>query len=328
MISSFDLKNFAEALNNREVEVVDYKDRKIVGKIKSQFKDKFGGTQFTLTENISSKEYKTIIQQQISQSKFFGPLTDLQSNKDFVQKQGVVLPIQIKQTAKLPVGESSTYEVKMFGMTAGTIELNTLPHVQIGTKVYYHWQVKLKTAPGFGRFYRLDNQASTYVSFDRLWPHSFRMSMNEEKKFLLQEGWLDHENQRLQVWEKGVSVRHGEVDSKNSFAMDPGTQNVVSALFYLRLMDLKNKKDFWLQDRSKRIQVFLEEKGKEKVKANDAERMAQKYQVLAKVDGKKTKLGKIFVWLSEDPLPLLLRIEAGIKIGKIKARLAKFQPGG
>ncbi len=243
---------------------------------------------------------------------------ELEDSEGFNGRRPVVDPYRL--------GESVTLSLNYFNITAGTMELSVDPFVEVNGKKAYTFGIRLKSNTMFSRFYAVDDHATTHVDFETLVPYDHQISVKESKQVRNIKSYFNFKKGEAQYWETKVTKDKGEEKKKKTWKILPYSQNVVSALFYLRAFQLTpgKKIEFRLAEDGKNIVCTIDVLRKEKLKTEIGVLNTVVIQPKIAVDGVFKPVGDVFFWLTDDDRKFPVRIESEIKIGTIVAKLKKI----
>lgn len=227
------------------------------------------------------------------------------------------------------VGEDVTLAITYLRMTAGYINVKTLPFVQVNGEKSYHYQVTAKSNDFFSKFYSVDDYADTYVGFDNLLPQSLEVRVRESKQLKDIRSFIDQKNSKADYWEKRVTKEHGEESKKLQWDILPYTQNVISSAYYIRNFTYEVGKvyHFRVTDEGKNLVANIKCIRKEKLSTSIGDLNTIVIKPEFEIDGIFKPVGEIYIWLTDDDRKFIVRIESAIKIGTLVAKVRKIEPG-
>ncbi len=116
---------------------------------------------------------------------------------------------------------------------------------------------------------------------------------------------------------------------KIDWEIKPFSQNVISAIFYLRTFQLVpgKKLAFHVADEGKNIIFNGTVLRKEELDTDVGKLKTVVVKPEFEVDGVFKPVGDILVWLTDDERKLVVRIESKIKIGTIVGKVKSIEPG-
>ncbi len=248
-------------------------------------------------------------------------LPKIEDSEGFVGRRPLADPFRI--------GEKAVYDISYFKMSAGEMELEVGPFVEVNGAKAYQFIVRLKTSPLFSRFYSVEDSAVTYVNYETLLPYNLRVQIKESKQLAEAMTYFDFKTLKGNYWQKRFTKEKGEVEKKLEWDIQPYSQNVISSIFYLRNFTLTPGKElaFLVADDGKNITFTGKVLGKEKLATAAGTFDTVVVQPSIQADGQFKPVGDIKLWLTDDDRKILVRIESAIKIGTLKGQLKSLSPG-
>jgi hypothetical protein len=227
------------------------------------------------------------------------------------------------------VGEKVTLSLTYFNMTAGYLDLEVLPFVEVNGKRSYTFRIMARSNSLFSRFYAVDDQAITYVDYDTLLPFNFHMSIKETKQLGDIRTFFDWKKLKGSYWAKKVHKDKGERNKEFEWDIKSHSQNVVSAIFYLRAFTLTpgKKLQFRVADDGKNVVFSGEVLRREEIETEIGKLKTVVVKPTLQVDGVFKPVGDIFIWLTDDDRKYVVRLESKIKIGTLVGKLKSIEPG-
>ncbi len=227
------------------------------------------------------------------------------------------------------IGEKVIHSVRYFSAEAGQLTLEVQPFLEVNGKKSYHFQIGLKTSSLFSNFYSVDDLVDTYMDYENLVPHVYKMNVRETGKLANSQVYFNHELLKSNFWEKKYTEKNGQEEKKKSWDILPFSQNAFSGIFYMRIFNWKVGKQysFRVSDDEKNVIFKGTALAKEKLEteAGTFNTIKIKTDIISR--GALTPSGNIYMWISDDDRKLLLRIEAEIKIGKIVSEVIEVEKG-
>ncbi|MNT54965.1 hypothetical protein D3C72_1921650 [compost metagenome] len=120
-------------------------------------------------------------------------------------------------------------------------------------------------------------------------------------------------------WEKKFTKKNGEEEKKLSWEILSYSQNVFSAVYYMRVFQWEIGKEYAFRVASDEENLVFTAKAlrKEVLDTKIGPKNAIVIQPQVKLKGNFKPIGDIFIWLSDDEHKHILRIESKIKIGTL-----------
>lgn len=248
-------------------------------------------------------------------------LPDIEDGTGFVARRPIIDPYH--------VGEELTYDVHYFKVSAGELHLKVDPYAYVNGKKAYNFGIAISTKGVFSSFYSVDDKVETLVDYDTLTPNVFEVHVKESKQLREAKALFDQNKGTVTFWEKKVTPKNGEEEKKEQWEVLPFTQNVYSAVFYMRTFAWEDNKEYAFRviNDSDNL-VFTGKVVRREILDTELGPMkAIVVEPKITLKGAFKPIGDVFVWLSDDEHKYILRIECKIKIGTLVAEVIKIQPG-
>lgn len=246
---------------------------------------------------------------------------DLEDGEGFVGRRPLVDPFR--------VGEKVTLEMSYFGVTAGDVTLEVRPFVKVNGRKSYFFMGRAVTTSIFAMFYAVDDWFETYVDFDTLVPSSYALHVKESKQLRETRSVFDWKQGVATWWDKKINSEKKVEEQKKTWEIPPFSQNVFSAVFYVRAFQLKPGKKiaFRVAHEGENLVVTAEVLRRERIKTPIGELDTLVLKPKIELDGVFKPVGDIFMWVTDDDRKFLVRVESKIKIGTIVGLVKSIEPG-
>lgn len=223
-------------------------------------------------------------------------------------------------------GEKIVHSVRYFSAEAGQLTFETKAPVEVNNRKSYHFIIGLKTSSLFSKFYSVDDYVETFLDYEELVPHVFKLNARETGKLVQANSYFDHQHLKASFWEKKYTEKNGEEIKNQSWDLLPYSQNAFSGMYYMRLFkwDLGKEYSFRVSDDEKNVVFTGTAEKKETIETEAGEFKAIKIKALITSRGALTPAGNIYFWLSDDNRKIILRIVAEIKIGKLVSEVVEI----
>lgn len=247
---------------------------------------------------------------------------DLEDGTGFVGRRPLVDPFR--------VGEKVVHDVSYFKLSAGELTMQVGPYAMVNGKKAYNFITAIETYPKFSSLvYAVQDKAVTLLDFDTLVPRVFTLHVKETGQIKEARSIFDFDTLRATYWEKKVTEKNGAEEKKLDWEILPYSQNVFSAIFYMRLFKWEAGKEysFRVADDGENI-VFKGKAVRREVLETDVgtfPTVVVKPEITVK--GVFKPMGDIFIWLTDDDRRLVLRIESKIKIGTLVSEVVRIEAG-
>lgn len=245
----------------------------------------------------------------------------IEGQKGFVGRRPIRDPFR--------VGEKVVHAVRYYRVNAGELSLEVRPFVEVNGKKNYTFATSLRSNPTFDSFYSLDDLAITHVDFETFLPSVFTLTVKETGQLREGRGIFDWQTKKATYWEKKYTKDKGHQEKKLNWDILEYSQNVFSAISYMRVFDWEVGKEvaFRVADDNEN-QIFRGKAIRKEVLETD---IGEFNTVVIKpeieVKGVFKPVGDIYMWLSDDERKFLLKIESKIKIGTIKTEVIRIEKG-
>lgn len=216
------------------------------------------------------------------------------------------------------VGEKLTFSVRYEFVKAGeaTIEVEDLIEYE-GRQAYRLATVAKSTMP-FSLVFEVEDRVESLLDAERL--HSLRYEKN------IKEGHYEKNEVVLFDQEKHVAVYPGGKE----VPLEPDALDVLSSLFYVRLMDLEVGSSVFIDNHADEKNYALEIKilREETIEVPAGKFDCYVAEPILKAAGIFQHEGRLSVWLAKDHNNIPVKMESKIVIGAIKALLIRKEMGG
>lgn len=226
-------------------------------------------------------------------------------------------------------GERTVWDITYFGAVAGTLEVKVNPFKYIKDHKVFHFRGYARTESVFSLFYRLSDTAESYMDADNIASHKFTLKLDESLQDRDVIEYYDQEAKKVFFWTKLDHKKKGKSEEQFEAAIEPFTQDALSAFFYIRTLPLENGKtyNFPVVTNGRIRSVQLKVVRRENLVTKIGELPAVVVQPEVILDGVLQKSGDTFIWLSDDEHRSILKIDAKIRVGSVIAYLRELEYG-
>lgn len=228
-----------------------------------------------------------------------------------------------------PVGETHIWNVGYLGFSAGTAIAKIESHKYINNRKVYHLHGTAKSSSIMNLFYSLDDIVESFIDFEGFFTHRFHMILDETKQKRDSIEIHNIENMSVFWWSRLNHAEKGFIEKKETHPITPYTQDMFSALFYLRTLHLHDGKvaKFPIAVEGKELEAEVEVVRHEECHTVVGKRRCAVLKPETKLQGVLQKTADNFIWITDDDQRLIVKIEANVKIGSIAVTLEKYEPG-
>lgn len=227
------------------------------------------------------------------------------------------------------VGEEVVHDVHYFKVSAGELRIKVEPFSMVNSRKSYTFAIEIKTSSLFSNFYSVDDRVETFVDYDDLVPRVFQLHVKETSQLREAKMLFNTDKNIATFWEKKVTKDQGEEEKKLQWELAPYSQNVYSALFYLRNFQWEIGKEYAFRVANDNENLVFSGKAlrREVLDTKLGPMKAIVIQPNIVLKGKFKPIGDNFIWLSDDDRKYILRIESKIKIGTLISEVVSINPG-
>ncbi len=226
-------------------------------------------------------------------------------------------------------GEEVVHDVHYFKVSAGELRMKVEPFATVNSRKAYTFAVEIKTSSLFSTFYSVEDRVETFVDFEDLVPRVFQLHVKESGQLREAKMLFDTDKGVATFWEKKVTKEDGEKEKKETWDILPYTQNVYSAIFYMRNFQWETGKEYSFRVGNDKENLVFSGKAirREVLETKLGPMKAIVVQPNITLKGKFKPIGDNFIWLSDDDRRYILRIESKIKIGTLISEVVEIKPG-
>jgi hypothetical protein len=227
------------------------------------------------------------------------------------------------------VGEKITLMMTYFGVSAGDATMEVHPFVEVNGRKAYDFYSNMKSSSVFSMFYKVDDHCQSFVDYEELVPLSFTLSATETKQIREVRQFFDWKSKKADYWERKVTKENGVEEKKRSWDLEPFSQNIYTAVQYIRIFQLKDGKTYTYHisddGRTWDIKATVVRREILKTDLGNFKSIVVKPEVFT--EGILKPMGEVLFWYSDDDRKFPLKFESKIKIGKIIGYLKGLEKG-
>lgn len=216
----------------------------------------------------------------------------------------------------LKVGEDLEYTIRWQFIKVGSAIMQIKDIQTIAGRKCFHIYTAARSAPFFDVIYKVRNVNESWIDIESLCSLKFFSSINEGKVIKTETLIFDQPNGTYEIIEK---KKKGEVP--------PFVQDVLSALYYLRTMDLEVGRTYEMDshsgDTSWPLIAKIVKKQTIKVPAGKFDCLVVEPAIREGAGIFQAK-GKLWVWITDDERKIPVKMSSKIPIGSIIALLKKI----
>ncbi len=227
------------------------------------------------------------------------------------------------------VGEKVTLDASYFAVSAGDISFAVQPFVGVNGRKSYHFSGEAQSTSVFAMFYAVEDSFESFVDYETLVPYSYAVHVKESKQLRESRCVFDWSKMVATFWDTRITKERGKKNEKDEWSILPYSQNVFTALYYLRTFQLTvgKKISYRVAHEKENLIITIEVVRKEHIStpAGEFDTIVTKPSI--ELNGVFKPVGDIFIWLTDDDRKMLVRVESKLKIGKVVAVAKKVEYG-
>ena len=246
---------------------------------------------------------------------------ELESDEGFQGRRPIVDPFR--------VGEKVVHTVSWSKINAGYLSFEVRPFAFVNGQKSYQYQMKIWSNSFFSSIFSVEDKLISLVDFDTLVPSVFTLHVKHTSELREARAFFDQKKKLATYWEKRVTSGDGEKEKKIQWPMSDYSQDIYSALFYMRTFhwDLGKTHQFRVANDNENLVFKATAIRKEKIETDVGSFDAIVVQPQVELKGIAKPVGDIFMWLSDDDRKYILRIESKVKIGTFVTEVSELDPG-
>jgi len=227
--------------------------------------------------------------------------------------------LRVLEQTSFKKGEFLQYDVSYGFFDAAKATLEIAPSAkEINGRKTMHIVGKGKSTGALRWFFKVDDRYETYIDEEAILPWKFVRHVREGDYELDRNIAFDHYSNKAVVFQK---------DTK-SYAVKPNTQDLLSAFYYARTLDLNNAKigqEFVINTFFDREMYPLKIKflGREEVETSLGEFKCLKFRPMVEKGRVFKEEEDMTLWISDDANKVPIRLKTNLLVGSIKMDLVK-----
>ncbi len=237
--------------------------------------------------------------------------------------------LRAKSWDKLPfeMGEQMVIEGSWMGLPAGRATLEVRPGPEItGRKTMLLWGNALSSRL-VDTVLHVDNTLESYVDASGIFPYKFLLHMVETFQTKETRVSFDHNKEKAYYWAKRISKKMGNSDDDRVDVLTPLTQDMWSALYYLRLQDYEIGKKVLVPvyENGKNMVAELIPVANELVRTKAGVFQAWKILLELKLNNVLRPSGAMYIWVSDDSKKYIVKFDIKLNLGSLAGELVSVR---
>jgi hypothetical protein len=224
-----------------------------------------------------------------------------------------------RQNLAFGPGERLVYSVRYGIIRAGEATLEVGPPVSVASRECYHLIGTAASGDPFSSFFRVDDRMESWLDAEFILPWRFRKELNEGSFKAKQQIEIDQVN-RTATYHDGKTM-----------GLDPQVQDVLSALYWLRTMDLTPGTRVVIPTHVDKRNVNLEVAvlGRERIDtpAGEFDCLEVEPKLLIDTGLYDQEKGKLLIYLTDDRRKIPVHFKIKVFFGSLVLTLTDYQEG-
>lgn len=245
----------------------------------------------------------------------------IEDSEGFIGRRPAVDPFR--------AGEKVTLEVSYFKVVAGDITFENRGLAEVNGRKSYRFAGTAHSTSVFAMFYAIDDWFETFVDYETLVPQSYSLHVKESKQLREVRTLFDWSKKTAKYWDKKINSEKKLEEKNIEWEIPAFSQNVFSAIYYLRTFTLKPGKKIKMRvaHEGKNLELTADVLRREKLSTDAGEFDCVVLKPTIAIDGHFKPVGDIFIWLTDDDRKFLVRVESKIKIGTVVGEIKSLDKG-
>jgi hypothetical protein len=213
-------------------------------------------------------------------------------------------------------GETCTFSIGYGIVTAGEATISVEDIRDYYGSSVYHLRTRARSNRFFDPFFKVRDQADSYLDVDSLYSRYYFKQMREGDYRREVEIHFDHE--------AGIAY----FPSGKETEIPPDVQDVLSAFFRVRTLKLTDGEEIKMPTHGDRrlYDLVVKVHGRERLDTILGDVTCIKVQPVLAEEGLFKNEGDLFVWLTDDDRRIPVRMKANVPVGAIEAKLTSYVP--
>jgi hypothetical protein len=211
-------------------------------------------------------------------------------------------------------GEKLVFSVQYGLVTAGEATMEVRNLAALGARTCYRIVSDARTNDFFSKFFEVRDRYESYMDTTELYSLRYEKHVREGK--FKRDDVVDFDQ-----------TAHRAVYKNRQVPIPPRTQDVLSALYYVRTLPLEVGQSIALANHTdgKNYPLVVKVLGRERVKVDAGEFDCIVVEPILRGPGVFTQKGRLTVWLTDDRRRLPVLMKSKVVIGHVAAVLTSYQ---
>ncbi|MEK7702726.1 MAG: DUF3108 domain-containing protein [Nitrospirota bacterium] len=218
-------------------------------------------------------------------------------------------------------GEKLVYDVKYLGVSSGTAVLTILPAITENKQKIYPLLSTVQSSDFSSIFFRVNDRIESFLNPKELYSHAIFVKQSEGKKKREQQITFN------QVEHKATHIENGQ---KEVFDVPHRVNDSLSSLYVFRTfhpLTVGQSLSIDIHEGKENGKLQIAVLGKEKVTTPVGTFDTIKIQTIPRYEGKASKKGGLFIWVTDDHRKTPVIMQSKAKIGSLVMTLIARRDG-
>lgn len=227
------------------------------------------------------------------------------------------------------LGESLTYDITFYGVSAGEVVLTQQPFKMVNNRKVYHIKADIRSSKVFSLVYRLNDTVESFWDYEGLFSHRYHMILDEKVQTRDSLELYDSVKAQTFYWNRWNHETKGYVETKEFQPITPFSQDAISILFYTRMIPLQVGQTVSIpavaEGKTWEIRTTVLRKEPKSTPLGKRDCYVLKPEVWR--EGKPQNKGEVYLWVTDDENRYPVHLEAKVRIGTVHMSLSNIAVG-
>jgi len=238
---------------------------------------------------------------------------------DSVQGRPPPIPVdqlRVMDNKAFGVGERLEFEISYGPIDAGTAVMEVKEITKVEGRDCYRVISTARSNRFFSAIYRVEDRVESFIDIKGLFPWKFKQKLQEGK----------HRADRWAIYDQ---INHTVVTNRGELDTPPYVQDVLSIMYFARTREMTVGETLYVDSHSGRKVYPLAVKilRRERIEVPAGAFDCLVVEPMLKAGGLFKHEGRIWVWLTEDPIRLPVLMKTKVIIGTVDAKLKTYRLG-
>jgi hypothetical protein len=224
--------------------------------------------------------------------------------------------LRIVENESFGVGERLEFEISYGPINAGSAVMEVKEVVPVNGRDCYQVISMARSNRFFSAIYRVEDRVESFIDISGLFPWKLKQKLQEGKD-------------RADRWAIYDQINHTVTTNRGTLNVPPYVQDVLSILYYARTREMTVGDTLYIDSHAGRkvypLAVKIHRRERVEVPAGTFDCLV--VEPMLKAGGLFKHEGRIWVWLTDDPVKLPVLMKTKVIIGTVDAKLKTYRLG-